>query len=275
MKFGLFTDNHSSKVEIEELLINSFRDVDVIVSIGDNVEHSTKENLWQVLRSFCEIGKPFYAIPGNYETKDIWDGVCEQLSKRYSNFVNAAEKQVYQLNDLNLIFIPGTEDARRGFTVNKKDLEKVLKQVKPLTNKLLFTHEPPKQDYSTGTDFSVQAISIIDGSVVYGRHTKEAIDSGYYRLGATNQGSELIRSFVELAGINFVFSGHIHEGIGAVDNLGRKIEENTFTEVLYLNPGPAKNGLNAIMETKNVDGKLQAKYSRNLLLGRTFYEGLK
>lgn len=273
MKFGLFTDNHSSG--LEQVIINSFKDVDVIISIGDNVEHSTKEELWKALIPFCETGKPFYAIPGNYETKDIWTGVCEQLSRKYSNFINAAEKQIHQLNDLNLVFIPGTEGSNRGFTVKRENLENLLKQAKPLSNKLLFTHEPPKQDYSTGTDFSVKAISIIDGSIVYGRHTREAIESGYYRLGTTNQGSELIRSFVELAGINFVFSGHIHEGIGAVDYIGQKIEENTFTDSLYLNPGPAKKGLSAILETKIINGKLQAKYSRNLLLGKTFYEGLR
>ncbi len=273
MKFGIFTDNHSSG--LEKLIINSFKNVDVIISIGDNVEHSTKEELWNAVHPFCETGKPFYAIPGNYEKKDIWDGVCGYLTRKYPNFINAAEKQVCQFNDLNLVFIPGTEGSSRGFTVKKENLENLLNQVKPLNNKLLFTHEPPKQDYSTGTDFSVKAISIVDGSVVFGRHTKELIDSGYYRLDTTNQGSELIRSFVDLAGINFVFSGHIHEGIGAVNYIGKKIEENTFTESLYLNPGPAKKGLSTILETKITDGKLQVKYSRKLLLGKTFYEGLR
>ncbi len=273
MKIGLFTDNHSSGSE--KLIAQEMNSVDLIISCGDNIELPTPNELWKALIPFCETKKLFYAIPGNYESQESWNAACAYLSKKYSNFVNAADKQVYQFDKYNLVFIPGVEQLPGGFEVDEGNLKILLKKIGKLENKLLFCHEPPKQDYSTGTDVAVQARSVIDGSVIFGRNTKDAIDSGLYKKEFVNRGSDLIRSFVDRTGINFVFSGHLHESMGAVNYIGRKIEEEDFSDSLYLNPGPAKNGIFAIVEVKEDQGILKAKYERKTLFGKTGYEDLK
>ncbi|MBI4918976.1 metallophosphoesterase [archaeon] len=269
----MFTDNHSSGSE--KLITEGMNSVDLIISTGDSIEIPVPTELWKALIPFCETNKPFYAIPGNYESQESWNAACAYLLKKYPNFINAANEQVYRFDKYDLIFIPGVENFEAGFEVNEHNLKRLLKKVDKLNNKILFCHEPPKQDYSTGTDAAVQARSVIDGSVIFGRNTKDAIDSGLYKKEFVNRGSELIRSFIDRAGINFVFSGHLHESIGAVDYIGRKIEEEEFTKSLYLNPGPAKNGIYAIVTIEESNGILKAKYERKMLFGKTGYEDLK
>jgi len=273
MKIGLFTDNHSSG--LEKKFAEKMQDVDLILFTGDLVEHSTKEKIYKALIPFCELGIPFYAIPGNYEKPRIWHDICDYLTENHPNFVNAAKKQVCKFENFNLVFIPGTEKSHfngEAFKVTVDNLLDLIKQVENLNNILLITHEPPKQDYKTGTDVGVQAKSTLDDAVLYGEDIKKVIDSGLYKVEYVNQGNKKIRAFIDRLNIKFVFSGHMHKACNAVNYIGKRIKENTFTDSLYFNPGAAKDGWFGLVDIEEVNGILQAKYQRKILFDVTSYD---
>ena len=76
-------------------------------------------------------------------------------------------------------------------------------------------------------------------------------------------------------GISFVVSGHIHEGLGALTKDGAEVNQNEYVSSLYLNPGPAKNGIFVVLTLNAAGGRLRAKYERHLSWGETGYAGLR
>ncbi|MEI7718815.1 MAG: metallophosphoesterase [archaeon] len=288
MEIGLFTDNHESGFEktIANALANL--NVDLIVNMGDLIERPERDILVSTMEEFCKTQIPFISIPGNYETVDSWKDACEYLSRRYPNFVNGAQNPLYSFQDFGLVLIPGSERFNRGFEISDKCAtnptnhssnpqkigERIRKDKLDISRTLLFCHEPPKQEHETGTDVAVQGVNVLNGSVVFGRSTREAIESGYYKKRFSNQGSELTRQLVNQLGINFVFSGHIHEGLGAFTKDGEPVKEKEYSSSLYFNPGPAKNGIYSTISLDTIVGELQASYQRFALLGHTGYESL-
>jgi Icc-related predicted phosphoesterase len=266
MKLGVFTDNHSSN--LEEQIVEGFakENIDIIINLGDLIEPGRDAELLKITNTFLSLNKPLISIPGNYEDIDIWNQLSNKL-KNNSNFIDGAKNTVVNYHGISFISIPGyrTPDLSylKDITLNNANLNK----------SIVLSHEPPKQYTNSSTDLAVQAENKFTKQLVFGRNTKAYIDSGKYYKRFENRGNYIIRKFVDDLNLSFVFSGHIHEGLGAYSKEGKKINEEEYSSSMFFNPGPAKNGIYAIITID--ENKMTLKYKTHLLLGATRYEELK
>ncbi|MGV8141748.1 MAG: metallophosphoesterase family protein, partial [Candidatus Woesearchaeota archaeon] len=261
----IFTDNHSSN--LEEQIVEGFakENVDWIINLGDLIEPYRDSELLKIQQIFLTLNKPFISIPGNYENTNLWNHVSNRL-KNNSNFIDGARTPIFNYNGISFISIPGNKMPNisylKDITINAN-----------LNKSIILSHEPPKQYNNPATDLAVQAENKSTKQLVFGRNTKSYIDSGRYKKRFENRGSDIIRKFVDDLNLNFVFSGHIHEGLGAYSKEGKKIKEEEYSSSMFFNPGPAKNGIYSIITIDETEMKI--KYKTHLLFGTTRYEDLK
>ncbi|MBR9705490.1 hypothetical protein GOV14_00495 [Candidatus Pacearchaeota archaeon] len=279
MKLGIFTDNHSSG--LEETIAKRFCEnkVDLIVSLGDLIESRDSDSTKDRLEIFAKTKIPFLAIPGNYEWPWKWNEAIKKLTEMYDNLVDGSKPGVYTFKGQDFIHIPGSERNHCGYEVNKETMKSLSSKLDNIdtTKSILLCHEPHYQYGENGTDIAVQAKHRVYNTVKFGRETKAALKDKDYVKVFNHIGNKDIREFVDRNNLVFVFSGHIHEGFSAVNKNGELIDEEKYSPSLYLNPGPAKNGIFAIVDIDNKgnEEKMQIKYKRELLLGKTFYGDLK
>ena len=294
MRIGLFADNHDSGLESE--IAQEFQDnsVDVIISLGDNVDKKLcAESIIRIMEPFCETGLPFYAITGNHEKYDAWSEASKTLTERYPNYVDAAQNRIQKLNGLNLIFVPGTERVQGEFHVsnachsglhtnngnnfyvtNLKELKREIQaQALDMRRTILFCHDPPEQEYENGTDSLMgveNPLKEISDELPYKQLGTEEDKVMYICEMLQKQGSIFMNFFVRTLGIKFVFSGHIHKAVNAITKDGKDVTEGEYASSLFLNPAPAKNGAIAIIDVKTNNEIIHAKYARIFLYGREY-----
>ena len=266
MKIGVFTDNHSSGLENEIVKGFAKENIDLIINLGDIIEPERGEELVKITNTFLELKKPFISIPGNYESIYEWDFLSKKL-KDNTYFIDGEKNTVFNYGEISFISIPG---FRTPNLANLK--EKTLKYAN-LNKSIVLSHEPPKQNSKQATDLAIQAENILTGQVVFGRNTKSYIYSGNYKKKFEHRGNLLIRKFIDDLNIHFIFSGHIHEGLNAYSKEGIEIKEDEYTSSLFFNPGPAKNGIYAIITLD--ENSMSLSYKRHLLFGISGYEELK
>jgi Icc-related predicted phosphoesterase len=266
MKLGVFTDNHSSN--LEEQIAEGFarENIDVIINLGDLIELGKDEELLNITNTFLSLNKPLISIPGNYETIGMWDQLSNKL-KNNSNFIDGAKNTIINYNGISFISIPGNK------TPNIEYLKDITLNNVNLNRSIVLSHKPPKQYNNSATDLAIQAENKFTKQLIFGRNAKEYIDSGIYTKKFKNNGSDIIRKFVDDLNLNFVLSGHIHEGLGAYSKEGKKLNKEEYSSSMFFNPGPAKNGIYAIITID--ENEMTVKYKTHLLFGATRYEELK
>jgi len=270
MKIGIFSDSHEGN--LEERIAERFVEekVDMLIGLGDYGDemNTSPAKITKALSPFCKTQIPFLAIPGNYESMESWN---DSLNSIQGQLIDGVSNPIFTLGGINFISVPGNVPDAEPFFINLK--EKISKSGLDLSKSILVSHYPPRQ-IGRGTDYSVFARNLYTGEEYFGRTTKEALALPGYRKSFRNSGSGKLANFIQEMKINFVFSGHIHEAFGGFGREGNKILPQILdTDYLYLNPGPARNGIYAIVNTK-LEEKLKLSFRIQALNALTYYEGL-
>lgn len=190
---------------------------EAILVAGDSAE--TASGVERVLATIGKSGLPVLVIAGNRESKgEYLDGVAA-ARKTAPNIIDMNKVRFADLGTATVLSLPGYHDPRflhseSGCQYHKDDVDGLAKLAAEAKSPVvLMSHSPPRGE------------------------TKDAID---YATGAGNVGDPNING--ALAKIPFGVMANIHEAGGRAqsDAVGKGlVKENTPSDVLYLNPGPA------------------------------------
>lgn len=181
MKFLACTDMHESKEALKALLKRAAEpDIDFVVCLGDI--SSFGNGLRTVLKSFSDLGKTFYVIPGNHEEGRDFESIVASFPHCVSLHLKAA-----LIKDYVFLGYGGG-----GFAMKEERFRKIgrLWYGKFKEKKIvLLTHQPP---FGTKLDL----------------------------MGGNHVGNIDIHDFILRIKPKLVISGHLHETVGAMDVLG-------------------------------------------------------
>jgi uncharacterized protein len=181
MKFLTFTDLHEDKKKLQELVKRASKpDIDFIVCCGDI--SSFGRGLRNVLKSFNDLGKKMYVLPGNHEEPD--EAFAAVVSD-YENCVNLHMKTQKIGNYLFLGYGGG------GFAMQDERFRKVARDwYSRYKNEktVLVTHMPP---FETKLD----------------------------KLEMGHVGNKDYRNFIKRMKPKLAISGHLHETVGQMDKI--------------------------------------------------------
>ncbi|MBS3121738.1 metallophosphoesterase [Candidatus Woesearchaeota archaeon] len=263
VKFGVISDIHGDTTNLN-FFVNEFKkeDADAIIILGDtnyifeNVRgNSDYEEMYYVLKTILtDFKKPVFVIPGNHEPKEEYITLKGNLKKEFpeQKFLLFDDTQrVITFKNVMLISVSGYHlkeymHPLGGFLFNESlfdELEMSMgvydavsefnenKEGK-IKSKMLVAHGPPKGKNKNSID---------------------AVFSG------ENVGNEMINIFMKKNDIKFGIFGHIHEaGMKGVDENDELVEENIWSDSLFVNPGSAtKWKMNSGKESKGSAGILE------------------
>ncbi len=181
--------------------------IDAVVIAGDCYENEnigtnpvypdSTDNLEEMVRGiepFAELGVPVFVIPGNHESRKIYEQALKQLQETHPNVFDINSRTA-DLQGLNIVGMGGYHDPRftvsDGFILKKSDYEKAITSMAELQEQgeptVFVTHGPP---------LSNSAIDYVPG------------------LGHVGDKNIKLMMSTELEGIINIH-GHIHEGGGS------------------------------------------------------------
>lgn len=182
MKFLVFTDIHEDKIALKKLITRAEdKDIDFVICCGDLSTFG--RGLRYVLKSFNNLKKPFYVIPGNHEEGEGFPGIV----KEYEHCVYFHKKSI-KIGEYILLGYGGD-----GFSIEDSIFRKISREWYGKYNGkkiILVTHGPPA---GTKLDF----------------------------LGERNVGNVDYRKFIVRIKPKLAISGHLHETVGLTDKLGK------------------------------------------------------
>lgn len=138
--------------------------LDAIILAGDNYENEqlrrnplypdSTDNVKEMINGiepFAQLGIPVFVIPGNHESKGIYNQAIKELQKSYPNVFDIKENSV-DLKGVNIVGMGGYHDKRfiseDGFSLSDSDYERAIKDIKDFQKQkeatILVTHGPPK-----------------------------------------------------------------------------------------------------------------------------------
>lgn len=181
MKFLTCTDLHENREALKALLKRASEpDIDFIVCAGDI--SSFGNGLRTLLKSFSDLGKTFYVIPGNHEEGRDFEGIVKEFPHCVSLHLKAA-----LIGDYVFLGYGGG-----GFAMKDANFRKIARQWYGKFNGkkiVLLTHQPP---FGTKLD----------------------------ELGDRHVGNEDFHDFILRIKPKLAISGHLHETVGVIDVLG-------------------------------------------------------
>ncbi|MBN2420828.1 metallophosphoesterase [Candidatus Woesearchaeota archaeon] len=184
MKILAFADTHGDMSALERIREDvKKKDVDLVICAGDFTFF--EQHIEIMIKKLSELGTDVLLIHGNHE----YDEVVEVICKKYKNiyFMHNKMKRIGKY-----VFIGhggGGFYLRDSEFVNEMD--KISKKIEKNDEIILLTHAPP-----FGTK--------IDAVPPYG-----------------HVGNKDYREFIEKNNIILAVSGHIHEGFGKEDKIGK------------------------------------------------------
>jgi Icc-related predicted phosphoesterase len=198
MKALLFADLHGNLDAIQNIA-KLLETADVGFCLGDLA--SFHKGLEQATNRL-DVGTELYLLPGNHEVAHEVNQICQEKS----NFHFFHEKSV-SLGVYTFAGIGGGVESTWGmpFELSAEAATQILNQYRDLVNLILLTHTPP---FGTKVDIAF-----------FGRHI----------------GAHSIRQFIEEVQPIAVYSGHVHEAEGAVDNLGNTLLRSIGKKGYFLN----------------------------------------
>lgn len=249
IKFGLVSDIEGA---IENARVSAKKlkqeNVDGIIIAGDCYENenirrnplypNSTDNLTEMfegIKPYAELGIPIFVIPGNHESKKVYDETISKLNDIYGNVFDIKGKSV-DLGGLNFVGMGGYHHPRftepNGFLLNEGNYSKAEKSIKEFQEQgeltVFVTHGPPKSN--------------------------KKID---YVQGAGHVGDVKIAKIMDKNNLEKILNihGHIHEGgrNGAKYNSGVALNIASVTD--YSNPQGSNTGLLTITEEGKVDYK--------------------
>ena len=227
-------------------LSNEKDNIDVVVLNGDyspnkvnSLEDSIKLN-YHTLAKVAELNIPTLCIPGSHEPP-VFGEIANAVMNRYDNFkalLDTNTRYIHKLEDIEIELHPGSNvqsghghPSLNGAFPTNYEFEDLI----PGSNRVLFTHDPPKCETELGIDRS-------DYTFIEGR--------GLIKI-PSNAGHKSIRSKIFDEDIRVSINGHIHEAGGrAVDlrNGETVLEQQYKHDRLNLNHGALLNGLYSLVE---------------------------
>ncbi len=179
------------------------------------------EDIVEMISILAESDLPVLVLSGNRECKTTFNSAMATLSEDFPNVFNMNAVRRADLDDVDVISMPGYHDPEyvhcswdkclyyESDTLSLIDLARESND--PV---LAISHGPPRQHDRNGIDV------VSEGA---------------------NVGNPALAAAIEKAGIPFGAFGNIQEAGGKAVNLDGSslIAQNTFVDSLYLNPGPA------------------------------------
>ncbi|MCK4589912.1 MAG: hypothetical protein KAT77_05690 [Nanoarchaeota archaeon] len=275
LNIGIVTDSHSGRFDKKIVEALKGHDLDSVAYLGDvpsNIRAPFRNQLREITRSlltFDEIGVPVFWIPGDYEDCQAYKIAFDELDDEL-NFVHDITqkgwKGVVQFEDYDFVFIPGSAvpEFTRGFHIkydtktgiyetnkgplyffNPNDLREIVKNPEKT---VVFAHQPCYIDGERTIDLAIHAAGIV------GPGAHELIRMKRARPVPSHQGDKRLTELLKELGIEKGCFGDVHEGVVINDLDGRIIEEGQYSDQLFGNPGPAKEGDYGILKLRG-DGK--------------------
>jgi hypothetical protein len=179
------------------------------------------ENVVEMVSVLADTDLPVLVIIGNRECKTTFNSAMATLAEDYPNVFNLNMVRRVDLDDLDIVSMPGYHDPEYVHCSWDKclyyesDTLSIIKLAKESNDPvLLVSHGPPRQKDRNGIDV------VSEGA---------------------NVGNPWLTSAIEKAGIAFGAFGNIQEAGGKATSLDGTsiIAQNQFVDSLFLNPGPA------------------------------------
>jgi Icc-related predicted phosphoesterase len=191
------------------------KEVDAVVVTGDIGE--SEADIRQALADLTAVGVPVFAIIGNRENVDDFEGAVEAVEGALS----LDELRLVKLDDHALVSVPGYHDAdyvhaERGCVYDEADLAEVEKAIDAADGQrvILVSHGPPRQSGDVGIDIMSE-----------GDHV----------------GDPALGRLVEKTGVKFVLASNIQEagGRGTNPDGTTEVKPGDAADALFFNPGGA------------------------------------
>lgn len=221
--FGVLSDIHGN-VNNTAFFVRYFvgKGVDGFLLPGDIVEHFRNnvpddKELNDILQIVASSGLPVFVIPGNHETKEVYNNVLSKLGK--DNVIDMAKIRRVDMELVTILSLPGYNIAsfvaEDGFMFGEKELDMLRSFSHTRQKKILFSHQIPKSKRAGG------------------------IDNAY---SLNHAGDATLASIMAEEKIDVSVGSHIHEAGGQAETRGGVfVPQNTYSETLYLNPGSVTN----------------------------------
>ncbi|WP_087037924.1 metallophosphoesterase family protein [Thermococcus litoralis] len=189
MRIIAVTDIHGRGNKVKELLEHiKGQEPDLILIAGDITHFRGRDAAYNVLKEFINFGKPFYAVMGNCDGRDVLE-LLEELH------ISLHDKRV-EFNGVGIVGIGGSNITPFStiWEFSEEEIWEILTK-NYQDGDIVLSHVPPK-------------------------NTK--VDKTFV---GTHAGSKSLRKFIEEKQPPLVICGHIHEAIG-IDEIGETIIVN-------------------------------------------------
>jgi hypothetical protein len=179
------------------------------------------EDIVEVISILAESDLPVLVLSGNRECKTTFNSAMATLSEDFPNVFNMNAVRRADLDDVDIISMPGYHDPEYVHCSWDKclyyesDTLALIELAKEANDPVMvISHGPPRQHDRNGIDV------VSEGA---------------------NVGNPALTAAIHKAGISFGAFGNIQEAGGKAVNLDGSslIAQDTFIDSLYLNPGPA------------------------------------
>ncbi len=217
--FGILSDIHGN-INNTAYFVQYFVDkgVDGFLLSGDIVDHfrndvPDEKELTDVLTVVSEPGLPVFIIPGNHETKDVYNNVLGKLKRK--NIIDMTKIRRADLEQVVIISLPGYNVpgfvADGGFLFGDEEWQMLRNLADVRKKKILLSHQLPKSTRRNGIDIA---------------------------FGGKHAGDGILKRIMEEEKIDIAVGSHIHESGGQAETRNDIfVPQNTYSETLYLNPG--------------------------------------
>lgn len=188
MKVLAFTDMHGSSKAMQSIRAKS-KNVDMIFCCGDITIF--EQELEKTIKKLDSLQKPVLIIPGNHETPEALEEICEKTKN-----IHFLDDSFYETREHIILGAEGN-----GFSTEDKQFKKNAKKFKKILAKrkdkkfILITHAPP---YGTNHDLMLE----------------------------NHCGNKDIRKFIEETQPLYAFCGHIHENSYTKDRIKNTLTSN-------------------------------------------------
>lgn len=238
LSVAVFSDIHGKYIDFELT-----EDIDIIIVPGDIAEHfrnnaDDKTEMKLVLQELLKYNKDVYLIPGNHDDLDIFREVIVELNNPLLH--DMSQRSSLEIENYQFLFLPGyhleSYSSEQAYIYDDEDISKLERIVDDTKVNILVAHGPPRLGDVDKT-FSGEFV-----------------------------GDQSLTNFIRKNDIEFGIFGHIHEAVGAVNLEGNNVEENQFSESLFLNSG-------SVLEWQRNNGEINSNIiSLNFIDDRVSYE---
>lgn len=274
-EYGIVSDLHGNYELLSD--IDGFDDVDSIIISGDIVDFGkTKLDMMLSINMLLEYDKDLFFIPGCSEEHFQYKERIEQLTDAFDKVHDMSDDYILSRKDHDLVFLPGSDvdmDYKSYRVVNSKEdisfyevvPDSLTDYVRRPEKSVLVSHLPPKFVGEDCIDYGEYGEALTDIIGKYKNTDRKRIQSNRYIKEGTifptnianvlkgfgypveikkeNQGSDIIRKFIDEVGISKGVCGHFHQnGKKANNSRGEPLKEGKYYTDIFYNPGVGANG---------------------------------